>query len=153
MAGRLLEADRVRRGRVDLASARHPKVMAAETGSPRSLDLPPAAPDCHPARSRRHPKDHRPPRPLPLGAESRPRPSRVRRRRVLIGSSRAQRMPSCLRRETPSALIRPARGRLTAGVCQPMMPRSRAGVVGARGGGSCALRHRLLGGQRAASVR
>ena len=37
------------------------------------------------------------------------------------------------------------RGRLMAGVCQPMMPRSRAGVVGARGGCSCALWHRLLG--------
>jgi hypothetical protein len=57
-------------------------------------------------------------------------------------------MPSCLRRETPSALIRPVRGRLTAGVCQPMMPLSRAGVVGARGSRSCALWHRLLGGQR-----
>jgi len=27
--------------------------------------------------------------------------------------------PSCLRRETPSALIRPIRGRLTAMLCQP----------------------------------
>jgi hypothetical protein len=31
------------------------------------------------------------PRPLPLGAESRPRPTRVRRRRVLIGSARGRR--------------------------------------------------------------
>jgi hypothetical protein len=74
----------------------------------------PAAPDCHPARSRGHPDDPRAPGPRPLGAESRPRPTRVRRRRVLIGSSRA-RAPSCLRRETPSALIRPVRGRSVAG--------------------------------------
>jgi len=39
-------------------------------------------------------------------------------------------MPSCLRRETPSALIRPVRGQLTAALCQPRMLLSRAGVVG-----------------------
>ena len=54
-------------------------------------------------------------------------------------------MPSCLRRETPSALIRPVRGRLTAALCQPSIPLSRAGSLDPRGNRSCALWHRLLG--------
>jgi uncharacterized protein YbaR (Trm112 family) len=63
-----------------------------------------------------------------------PRPSRVRRRRVLIGSSRARRAAACLRRETPSALIRSVRGQLTAALCQPSMLLSRAGLLDPRGG-------------------
>ena len=47
----------------------------------------PAAPDRHAARSRGHPENPRAPRPRPLGAESRPRPTRVRRHRALIGSA------------------------------------------------------------------
>jgi hypothetical protein len=46
----------------------------------------PSTPDRHAARSRGHPEDPRAPRPLAFGTESRPRPTRVRRRRVLIGS-------------------------------------------------------------------
>jgi hypothetical protein len=47
----------------------------------------PPTPDRHAARSRGHPEDPRAPRPRPLGAESRPRPTQVRRRRALIGSA------------------------------------------------------------------
>jgi hypothetical protein len=43
----------------------------------------------------------------PLRAERRPRPTGARRRRALIGSSRARWTPSCLRGEASSALIRP----------------------------------------------
>jgi hypothetical protein len=55
----------------------------------------PPTPDRHAARSHGHPEDPRAPSPLPLRAESRPRPTRVWRRRILIGSSRARRAPSC----------------------------------------------------------
>jgi hypothetical protein len=51
---------------------------------------PPTA-DRHPARSRGHPDDSHARRPLPPGAEPRPRPTRVRRRRILIGSARGRR--------------------------------------------------------------
>jgi len=44
------------------------------------------APDCHAARSRGDAEDPRAPWSLALGAESRPRPSRIRRS-VLIGST------------------------------------------------------------------
>jgi len=43
----------------------------------------------------------------PSGTEPRPRPTRARRRRALIGSARAWRTPSCLRGEASSALIQP----------------------------------------------
>jgi len=79
----------------------------------------PPTPDRHAARSRGHPEDPRAPRPRPLGAESRPRPTRVRRRRALIGSApRRGGTPSCRRREVAFVLIRPgSAGRLTAAVC------------------------------------
>ena len=41
-----------------------------------------------------------------------PGPAPPESRAALIGFTRAQRVPSCLRRETPSALLRPVRGRL-----------------------------------------
>jgi hypothetical protein len=63
----------------------------------------PAAPDRHAARSRGHPEDPRGPGPRALGAESRARPSRVWRRRVLIRiGCGARRLPLCLRRGTHS---------------------------------------------------
>src|SRR5262249_18694503 len=50
----------------------------------------PPTPDRHPARSRGHPEDPRAPRPRPLGTESGPRPTRIQRRRVLIGSAQGR---------------------------------------------------------------
>jgi hypothetical protein len=78
---------------------------------------PPTA-DRHAARSRGYPEDPRAPRPRSLGAESRPRPTRIRTspRPDRIGSG-SRGTPSCLRREVASTLIRPAAGRLTAAVC------------------------------------
>jgi len=81
----------------------------------------------------------------PLRGEPRPRPARTRRCRILSGSSRARRAPSCLRREASSALIRPVRGRLTAALCPPSILLSRAGSLDPRGGRSYALWQRLLG--------
>jgi hypothetical protein len=80
-----------------------------------------AAPDRHAARFRRHPEDRRAPGPRPLGAESRPGPTRAQRRRALIASGRGARaadLPplAASRRSSPSGLlcrVRPS-GRLTA---------------------------------------
>jgi hypothetical protein len=75
----------------------------------------PPTPDRHAARSRGHPEDPRAPRPLAFGTESRPRPTRVRRRRVLIGRFVWHSMPLTL-----------------------------AGSLDPQGGRSCALWQRLL---------
>ena len=61
----------------------------------------------HAARSRGDPEDPRAPGPRLVGAEPRARPARVRRRRVLSGSSRARGTPSGLCREASSVLIPP----------------------------------------------
>ena len=60
-------------------------------------------------------------------------PTRVWCRRILIGSSRARRTPSCLRGEMPRRCV------------WHSMPLTRAGSLDPRGGPSCALRQRLLG--------
>jgi len=80
----------------------------------------PSAPDRHhPPHppSRRHPGDPRSPGPLPLRAESRPRPTRAQRRRALISSVRgaADAVVPARRHETPSAVARPVRLPLDGG--------------------------------------
>jgi hypothetical protein len=78
-------------------------------GPPRGVVASVVHPDVrHHPRSRRHPGDPRSPGLRPLRAESRPRPTGARRRRALIGSSRARRPSSSRRREASSVLIQPA---------------------------------------------
>jgi hypothetical protein len=72
-----------RRMELSMSIVRHRRVGVCPLWRPPTADR-------HAARSRGHPEDPRAPRPRPLGAESRPRPSRVRRRRVLIGSARGR---------------------------------------------------------------
>ena len=106
----------------------------------------PPPPDRHAARSRGHPEDPHASRPLPLGAESRPGPSRLRRRRVLIGStwgvgggrSAGAAKGHCCQ-------FGRSAGRLTPGCDSPSMPLTRPRSLDPRGGRSCALWHRAPG--------
>ena len=93
--GEMATASAARRGRWRRPAMNRCQLSTRPTLELRCSGVPawrgPAVPDRHAARSRRHSEDPRAPGPRPLGAESRPGPTRVQRRRALIAFGRGAR--------------------------------------------------------------